>query len=71
MSGSDQRHPIETRALPTWIRLENIRVCLERGMIGLAVNLFEMIDPAQAREPQVLAVGKELAKAQREIARKD
>ena len=72
MSAPQKLHcPIVNPNIPTWIRLENIRACLERGMIDLASDLFKLIDPARASEPQVLAVRLELEKARREIARKN
>ena len=71
MSDPKLHYPIGTPTVPTWIRLENIRACLERGMIDLASDLFKLIDSARASEPQVLAIGQELEKARREIARKN
>ena len=64
-------HPHVSVLIPARNEESNIRACLERGMIDLASDLFKLIDPARASEPQVLAVGLELEKARREIARKN
>ena len=64
------KHPMEGQKVPTWIRLNSVRNYIAKGMIALAADQFKLIDPERAKEPQVLAVGSELAQARRELARK-
>ena len=64
------KHPMEGQKLPTWIRLNNVRIFIAKGMIALATEQFKRIDPERANEPEVLAVGSELAQARRELTRK-